>query len=367
MKIGILTFHDANHHGAVLQAYALKETLKMYSEDVEIINYKQPYILKNNKLFNINFKNVKLFFKSLLISLLYFFIKIKKGQKFNQFRKEYLSVSSLSCDSSKEIEYKDIFIVGSDQIWNFKITMFDKAFFLDFCKDSVRIAYAASLGTSFLSETDYTFIKNHIINFDHISVREDSGVESIKKITNQDVFHVLDPTLLVEESTWAALCKSKYSIKDRYLLVYELSGSNDVMQIAQDVALKLDLDIYKIDDSLIREPYVYSKIRNVGPVDFLSLVRDASFVVTNSYHGTIFSIIFNKKFISVPNNYTGDRVISLMRLFNLENRLVYNCNELENVLRCEIDFEKVKEILEIETKKSLNFLTKAICNGYNRK
>lgn len=359
MEIGILTFHDADNYGAVLQAYALQEVLKSLVENVEIINYKQPYILKDYKVLMLEKKNL---LKSIISNIYYLNTRISKKYKFYAFRKKYMLITKNKYYSSSEIIGKDVFVVGSDQIWNSEITNFDTTFFLDFCSNKARkIAYAASLGKDKISKDDIKIFKENLNNFDSISVREKNSIDILRKYTNKEIFLCLDPTFLACNSIWNKFIYEN-KIHYDYLLVYRLTDNEEVLKIADIISKKLNLKVLYISNSIRKDSYGFKKIKRVGPNDFLTLFNNASFVVTDSYHGTIFSIIFKKDFITIPHKTRGSRMSSLLQLINLDDRIVTNSNVLNDCFNYKIDYSLTNEILDIERKKSFDFLKQSL--GY---
>lgn len=365
MKIGILTFHDADNCGAVLQAYALTESIKKIKKEskVEIINYKMPFILNTYRIIRLNTMNIYLLIKTFLSSLVYLKVRVIKKSKFKMFRKRYMSISKKIYKQKPAKDEYDSYIVGSDQVWNSDITGYEKIFFLDFCdSNSRKISYAASIGKNILNRKDVEFIKQHINNFDFISVREDTAADIIRNYTNKKVFRVLDPTFLLDKNTWMNLIDDdKIGIED-YILLYMVSINEEALKVADIISKKLNLPVLYINDSYRKNKYGFKHVRSVGPIDFLKLIKGAKFVVTSSFHGTAFSIIFNKKFFTVPYKETSSRMIDLLKLLNLESRIIENSNELKNHDNYNIDYYITNQILESEREKSLKFLRHALDN-----
>lgn len=362
MKVGILTFQDANNYGAILQAYALKETVKSVEKDTEIINYVQPYIKRNNKLFYINKNSVSDFIKSLTVNIIKLPARSVKRIKFDVFRRKFMDISYKKYNSASEITGKDIYIVGSDQIWNGKITSYDDTFFLKFCKNTEKkISYAASVGNDNISDEQRDFIKVNIDFLDHISVREYNLKTTAQKFTNKNIYHVLDPTLMADSRIWDQFIISNKT-KKKYLLLYHITSNNEVKRIANFISGKLNLEVIHISDSIKKHSYRFKNVKNVGPIEYINLFYHASFIVTDSFHGTTFSIIFNKDFITVPHKTRGSRMISLLNLLELNNRMFSNCEDISNDFDYEIDYNISNDILIKEKEKSLDYLINSIMN-----
>lgn len=362
MKIGILTFHDADNYGAVLQAYSLKEYIKKNIDGckVEIVNYKSQEILNGSKLVSIDNTSIKNSVISILRSIVYLPTSISKKNKFKKFRQDYLDLSSKSYLDSKQISGYDLYVVGSDQVWNTDIIGNDTTYFLDFKAEySKGISYAASLGRNELDNSKINNISKISKNFDFISVREESSIKEIKKITSKEVINTLDPTLITSQQLWSKIisCSSK---NEKYVLVYMLSMNEEVLKIASRISKMLGIDVWYINNSYKKNKYGFKNIRKVGPKEFLDLFKNASFVVTNSFHGTTFSIIFNKNFITVPHLTRGNRMKDLLKKLQLQDRIVTNSNEIRDDYKIHIDYTKVEYLLREAQKQSTYYLLNSI-------
>jgi len=360
MKIGILTFHDVENYGSQLQAYALKETIKSMGHDAQIVNYKQPYIVSRNKgCIYFDTANVKSFIGSLIYNIGDARNRWIKTRKFKQFRTDYLDLTE-EYTSSPQIKGKDAYIVGSDVVWSSLNTRFDTTYFLDFCTHGERkISYAASIGKEKITEEEAAFLRDNINNIDHISVREKSAVDILKSFTDKDITQVLDPTLLADAGIWDKLIIPQNHMEP-YLLLYRVTSKKNVFQVADYVAQKLQLKVLYINNTIKRVPYRFKKVKRVGPLEFLTLFKNASFIVTNSFHGTAFSLIFRKNFITVPTIKSVTRMQDLLTLLKLDDRLIENPAEIRETYPYEIDYTVPAEILARERARSLTFLKNAI-------
>lgn len=362
MKIGILTFQNADNYGAVLQVFALQKTIEKHKENacVEIINYDPSYIKDEYKLINFNFSTPVRALKSFAKTFIYLPVKIKVKSKFKRFRDQYLSISTSSFNKIEFNSGYDSVIVGSDQVWNSEITKHDDVFFLSFLPNEIKkISYAASLGKNTLSDKDQQFIADNIDNFDYISVRESSAVNKLQDISNKTIKRVLDPTFLLNKDIWNNLCGLN-QIDDKYILLYIVSMNDEAMKIAEHLSKKTGLPVWYINTSYKKNRYGFKHIRNVGPLDFLKLFKNAEFVVTTSFHGTAFSIIFEKVFFTIPYELTSSRMTDLLKLFNLESRIVTIKNLENDDVPLKIDYYEVNKIVDREKETSLNFLLRAM-------
>lgn len=336
MKVGILTFHDAHNYGAVLQAYALKKYIQKLGYEVKIINYHHEtipdgYPKENNE---------------------------KRWDKFNQFIQNLIDNEEKVYTKEKELEKLDIdfWICGSDQIWNTEITRgFNKGFFLDFNTDGKKISYAVSMEIPNLPKEYEEQFKKSLNNLDEISVREGTLQKYAQEFTNKSVEKTLDPTLLLEEKDYDELIlENKYG---EYVLIYELVSDDRLTEIANRISKQKGLKIIELNDKK-KEKYFCEQVSSAGPEEFLSLIKNAKAVITNSFHGTIFSIIFKKDFYTVTRLNRTSRMENILKIVEMKDRLIYHIEDLNKVK--EQNFERAYIKLEKEKQKSRKFLEKAL-------
>jgi hypothetical protein len=365
MKIAILTFHRALNYGAVLQLHALSVVLKAKGCEVTVIDYRNKLIEKKYQSFpfyilferkNI-FQSIKIFTRKILsIS-----IQNKKREKFNQFISQTLQVDSRIANSGKEIRDDfDVYLVGSDQVWNNFITGgFDEAYFLKFPikKDVVKASYAASLERSnhqFIKKNKEVFLSG-LNNLDMISVRENQIEKLIKSISDKQVTTVLDPTLLLSSKDYLNLIKEP---KERgYVLVYHLSTNKDLLISADKIAKENKLNIIEIYAGI--NPYISGDRykQDLSPSEFLGYFKFADFVITSSFHGTCFSIIFKKQFY-VISNHSSDRQEYLLESLNIFDRMISSHTMVD--INKTVDFLKVSKELDELKKQSINFIDQVL-------
>ena len=358
MKIGILTFHRAENFGAFLQCYALQESIKKLNNEVEIIDYVSPQMEEGYKL--VNFKRNKrrnpFFIIYNLIKEIYFLNRrILRHQKFNACIKGLLNISA----EKKISEKYDAYVIGSDQIWNIRITDNDKTYFgyFNFPKKRKKyITYAASMPSSQLSLLSSSYFSG----LDKISVRESLLVEPIEKLSKQKVYNVLDPTFLLSQEEWDKLIHKRYkkSSQKKYIIVYQVRRNKKVMKKAQEIAQKENLEIIEVLADFCYWGRSKKKIQTASPLDFLNLVKNAYCIITTSFHGTAFSIIFKKNFFYFRLNDGGDeRVESLLAVLNLKEQI----KELtDNIVMKAINYTPCYEILNNKIKESQAFIKESI-------
>lgn len=345
MKIGIITICRVNNYGAELQAFATQKQLEKMGYEAEIIDYlyyknwrfkntilSQPFIATTIK------ERLIYWFKYRLISWIVDKI-LPICHKYEKRRKEnYQSFINNECSSrqykSMEELYQanmnyDIYIVGSDQVWNPSASSSIEPYFLTFAPPSApKLAYASSFGVSSISPNLVDRYNNLLNNLDNISVREESGVELVRQLTGRKAQLVVDPTLLLDKKNWSLYMKPMSGIFPKnYVLIYQLLPSKTILNIALKIGTEKKIPIYNI----CKRAYgmkKYSGIINIldaGPSEFLWLIANATCMITNSFHGTAFSINFATPFCCVLNSQrkNNGRMTSLLNKMNMRNRILY--------------------------------------------
>lgn len=365
VKAGILTFHFANNYGAVLQTFALQQALLSLHIENEIIDYRCPAILavepRRMNPFSVTRENgIIVYAKNVIYNTWALNHYGSRRRKFEQFRKTYLSVNCVVCDDSKKINENgefSAFVCGSDQIWNAKITNgYDDAYFCAFpgASNSSNIAYAASCGKSGIGNDDTAFF-NLLNNFNAISVRERSLAESLKQVDGKTVECVLDPTLLVSPDLWNQFPNTgKYRGK-KYIILYMIEENAEVITLARKIAAETGLEIYEITTKKQLRRNGIHQLDNCGPEEFVDLFRNCSYVVTNSFHGTCFSLIFEKSFVTIPHSLVGQRMIDLLHDVGLDDCITYTADSWKVH---PIEYVEVKKKIELLRSKSTEFLKK---------
>lgn len=370
-KIGIITILKVNNYGAELQAYATQAVLNRLGYDAEIIDYlfyKNPFA-KHTRGSRPDFPHP---LKKKLAEWLYPLIhrqssKGLRSRRFEDFHKNNTRLSPIYRCAEKLYEADmpyDVYIVGSDQVWNPGSYTSLRPYFLDFAPaDKPRIAYASSFGVSELPEVTHNFYKTHLGKFKAIGVREHTAVEMVKNISDKDAEWVLDPTLLLTAEEWSALAKPIEGIQEPYVLVYELTPCKAINQMAERIASQNGWQIVRLSKSDKDIIANQTCITDAGPSEFLYLFKNAKFVVTNSFHGTAFSINFNRQFLTfVPSRKSNNsRQKDLLTLMNLTDYMLSDVENLPEILQ-PINFQLVNTLLEEQRNKSISFLKNAIGN-----
>lgn len=357
MQVGILTFHRAKNFGAVMQAYALQTKIISFGVNCFILDYRCKKVENEYKIGN-DFK----YYKSIKGKLLYAFnliAVISRFLKFSQFVRKFLNISSKSFSIHTITHFTegfDFIIAGSDQVWNNNITNFDKTYFLNFLKaTSLKKAYAASFGFSEPPNELRNQYVELLSGFSTISVREKQGAKLVNELIGKDVPVVLDPVFLLEKQEWEKIINPKLKTKD-YILVFCIFSTETIELFAKDLSEKTGLKVIHIDDNMISNIISIQKL-GIGPTEFLELLLNAKYIVTNSFHGTVFAINFNKQFfleLHTSANHTNSRMQHLLDLFQLNERLIIN-GKHDNIFK-PIDYENVNRTLAKERENSIKFL-----------
>lgn len=366
MKIGIITITDGQNYGNRLQNFALQETLKKFgvqADTIKRLTFRNVTGMDRVKLYIKNF--VKFFVCPKAITSFY----IRK-YKFYQFNKKYIHFSNYFLkDNHASDKLKDsynFFICGSDQIWNPYIRIayddIENAFAV-FAYDYQRISYAASFGISEIPEKCIEQYKRLINGMRLISVREVKGVDIVKKLTDKEAQLVLDPTMLLSKEEWIRIEKKpRWYENEKYILTYFLGGRNgNVKRIINDISAKNNLKIINLEIEFLANNQVEnSNYYTASPEEFIYLIHHCDFMMTDSFHGSVFSIIFEKAFgvferkLTEKNNNMSSRIVSLLSMFGLQG-----CLNNIHILN-KVDYNEVKQILNKEKAKSIDYLLNAI-------
>lgn len=332
-KAGILTFHQSRNYGAILQAYALQKKMSEICDDVEIIDYQNESIKEVIKLWDRKGNGVKSFIKAFLG----FIFRLRKKIAFDKYLKKYINLSDKVNKSniSKLSDNYDVVITGSDQVWNTLLTDNDEVYFLDFVSESKkRVSYAASFGDSCIELNSSE--RELLTKFDLITLREEAMLNKVQEITTTDVKICCDPTLLMSSNEWINHASKRF-VSEKYIFVFVIDECKELMDYATVFAREKGL-------LLISNKNDFRFFCHPLPNDFLSWVLNAEYVVTNSFHGTVFSILFKKKFISHFYKSSGEskkRIIQLLEIMNLEHR---------NTRNKSLDIDKVEDWESVERK-----------------
>lgn len=383
MKVGIVTSNASflDNYGAVLQAYAMTAQLKKWNITPEIINYQystgEKVVAAENTIDRSVKARIKYIFSSnisLWQKILYRCARNKRNEQtelFRQFVRERVPI-----DLKRAVIYEDLvnhdlqfdaLICGSDQVWNPLIhaNRNDPGFFLQFgSKECKRIAYAPSFGVSVLPDTAKSNLKEYTDSFDALSVREQSGAVLMKEICGFDVPVMLDPTMMADRSVWADFDKTPAGVPKQYILVYRFGRMGYMEKQIQHVATELNLPILEIPVSIESYGKGSKILFGVGPEEFVTLIRNAEIVLTDSFHATVFSILNHTQFYTFlrqgknEKNNMNSRMENLLEMLNLQERLIYPDSEIVSLSK--VKYENADVLLEQRRNESQKFLKDAL-------
>lgn len=383
-KVGIVSCYFKHNYGSMLQAYATQNILNNLNISNETINIEN----------NIDFNNGK---KKYYLSQLFnfTFIKSKLGMiklKFDKITKKDLSNNILLRDKKYE-EFKKNFnltypyktydeltklcdgyssvIVGSDQLW-LPVNVVADYYTLNWVPDHVnKISYATSFGISEISKKYKGSYKKFLDRMENLSVREESGCKLIESISNRKATLVCDPTMLLTKEEWMKIQKEEPIIEGRYILCYFLGNNIEHRKFAERLRDKTGLRIVSLNhaDEYVKYSDIFADYTpyDIGPSEWINLIRNAEYVCTDSFHGTVFSLINNTKFFTFERYSnknskvsTNSRIYSLLSIVNLKERIMKGTEEIENVMNLEINFKEVNtKMLEFRNR-SKEYLIKAL-------
>lgn len=373
-KIALVTCFLDNC-GACLQAYALSNRIAYFSgKPCEIINYTEPVgyyrgginaLLKENRLY--------VFLRSIIQKDYGDNYKTEKIRRsvFRKFRRKYLPISAEEYSTYDILKNADLsysqYVCGSDQIWN--PTFYGKcnpAYYLAFVPDNIKkTSYAPSIGVSDLPDYAKADFKKYVSRFKNISVREDRGVEIVKEYADREAKWVCDPTMLLTVEEWNKIAVPRMH-KRPYIFCYLFGDSPKYKGAIDHLSSETGLEIVTIPFSKKALSKEYYKVLKAGPSEFISLIRDAEYIITDSFHASVFSILFKKNFFTLLRNRSGERVemhsriFSLLNMLKLENRCI-SYNDVGNFkIEPVVNYDEVHEILSQIRTDSENFLKKAL-------
>ena len=353
-KIGIITFHNAKNYGAILQSYALCKFInnEFKNTNAEVINYKCKYLE--------DFYNPKLAFgDSLKGKIKRVFAKTKLTNRntiFDEFVMKNIPLSKEYDKKNVKDSTYDTYIAGSDMLWHWheteKGTFFDDNYFLGFVTDSFKKnSYAASFGTNDIPKMYNAYYERMLRDFRNISVREESGVKLVNKLIGNKAECHVDPTLLIKVNEWRKIEQRPTELG--YVLVYEVGSiTESMLESAKSIAKKKNKKLVILLSEY--EPFRSKGIFGYSPNEFLGWFDNADYVITNSFHGLVFSIIYHKQFLVEVNSWIiNNRAMELMKRLNLDNRIIAKYADIDEVINWS-NVDKRLDRMRLESKEYLN-------------
>ena len=360
-KIAVITFHGVSNHGSVLQTLATKKKLESMGLEVEFINFKKQEctgIFPLIKFWNQDSHNpIKKFIRGVIL----FPSFVKWKYMFAKFLKKYVDIDINQKSYTTEEDFKllpidaDIYCVGSDQVWN---SVWNgailKPLFLSFVPNNLpKVAYSSSFGRTELSDHEKSETAQMLKRFDAISVREESGLKILEDLGIQDAVNILDPTLLMDQKFWIQYTPER-KIKEDYVLIYQLYSNRDFDNYAVEIAKRRNCKLVRFCtryDQLLKKGHGY-----LAPCveDFLSLIKYANLLITDSFHGTAFACNFNTEFLSYIPKF-GGRIYNLLNIVSLSERAITDFKNLYAADKS-IDFQPVNIALDKERERADEYL-----------
>lgn len=359
-RVGILTFHASHNYGSMLQAYALQKTVQNLGYTCEIINFRT----KRQKEYYL-----PLYSKGTLLARLKYFIVLlpyvkslkKKQELFESFIRDYLSVTSKEYKSMDDLKNAklnyDIYLTGSDQIWNTICFDFDWAYLLPFVNKGKKIAYAPSMGPNpscQVSQRNIDSIVECLRTFDYVSVREEATANHIARNSEIETPIALDPTFLLTKTEWMELIAPQPIIKGDYILLYTPFFNDRYYSLAKTIAAKYNLKVvvtqfHGIKSRIKYNEYIYHFAS--GPKEFLNLCKNAKCTVGDSFHLLVFSVIFNIPFVVLEdsNDSRTQNIIRFAQEYVKKNNSTTNSSCISEALNLDVEFfaEMKKESYEL--------------------
>lgn len=373
-SVGIVTFHESDNYGTCLQAFALQRIIEQLGYKVEILRYDRNNLEKNSKASFI--ARVKALFVAFPgLSIIYYPAEKKRRMRkkniFNKFRDEYLTYSSHSYDSSEELKCAnsvyDVFVCGSDMIWAAERAGDLNVYFLCFADKVKRIAYAPSFGGAVIEPALEPRYRELLNQMRFISCREPSGCNLIRELTGRKAQYVLDPTMLIDKEYWSSLFPFNLKMDKPYILCYCFGGVPAFFKASlQKLAKVLNCSVRYIPANQYeyREEMKCSNF-DYGPKEFVQLYQKASFIITNSYHGLLFSLIYEKPFLVLHRNHSEhwalheDRMDSMLSKLKLSDRYISAQDEISDI-KYEMEYSFARKVLEELREDSINYLREAL-------
>lgn len=379
-KIGLLSVQNHNY-GSILQAYALQNFLENMGYQTEIIRYKKTNLIKQasrllyrpllEATIRTKWKNIycKVFKKELYHTVLQ-----SREHAFGDFVDKNLTFSEIFRGRQALVngcKKYDSFVLGSDQVWN-PMNLGGDFFTMTFIPEQQKkITYAPSFGVSEIPENQKKATATYLKRIDYISVRESNGVKIVKELTGRDVPQVVDPTILLDKAVWDRK-KGERIIKENYIFCYFISNNKAYRDYAKRLSERTGLKIACIPhvDEYVKADVGFGDIvlQYVGPLEFVNLISSASYVCTDSFHGSVFSTLYERPFFTFSRYYgesadsTNSRLYSFLSLIGMEGRMCKADTVIEEEDLLTPDFSKAKEKLAVSRKASIEYLKYALQN-----
>lgn len=374
MKIATITWVSYYNYGTILQSYALQKYIKSLGYENNIID--DSYIVngaiteKKNRIIFFSrlffyFQRVLVHFNRIIPSYRAFYIAQKNTYNgINKFKKEYLTIDYNTSDFIMKGGDYDIVICGSDQIWSpISNTRDSRCYYFASFFNRKKTSYAPSIGVNTIPERDKEFYKKMLSSFSCVSVREDSGKYGLEELINKTIDVVVDPTLLLDKEDWESILP-RIQVQDKFVIGYFLTYNSLYIKSVSEYAKKNNLKFYLFVTNFMNFSSA-DKLISGGPLEFLSYIANAEMVFTDSFHGTIFSSIFEtpfytfKRFNDKYSNSQNSRVVNLLGKMGVSERLLDE-NSILKINNDKVDFCTIRSNLHPFIIRSKDFLKSAL-------
>lgn len=373
-RIGVITYHYNHNYGTMLQALATQRIIEKQGYEVEIIDYIQKNNTKQSKIYFLS--RIPLYLTRITKYVSKFYYKpqiIARDLEFENFKNRNMIVGNTRYNDSSELFENppsyDGYVVGSDQTWNPYVANNPDAFYLPFVKEPHKKgSYAPSVAVKTLTNEHGNRLKGFLKDFQYVSCREKSGAKLLESVLGREVNSVLDPTMLLGWEDWKSYSSEK-SINDKYILAYFLGERKEHREFVKNLSKITGYKIVVIPISYIDTFQKNTEKVWCGPDGFLELVKNASYICTDSFHGTVFSINFNKQFFTFCKTKDSDiksensRLYDALDMFGLSNRLIdrpVDKQIIKDMISHRIDYSSVNTMLDNARKQSIDYLTKML-------
>lgn len=373
-KVALITLHTVSNYGSCLQTFATQKIFESLGWEVEVIDYyradnlpeyavEKAFMGRRMQKFQGVWDRAP-WLKRLLSVPMGAIVK-RQRKPFDDFRSKYLHLSKRMYRSADELELyppvADVYCTGSDQVWNSVWNNgFEKPFYLTFAPEGKpRISFAASIGRNEVDDWEKPLMKEALSQYKAISMRESSGIGILNDLGFSDAQLVLDPTLMLNKHDWESIAKMPEGIDGPYLLVYQLNKSKAFVDYVEAVAKKYGLNVVKISYGIYDVMKSAKTLIAPSVEEFVGLFLNASYVITDSFHATAYSLNFGVPFTAIAPERFSTRIASVLALTGTEDRMLASQQDIAMYER-QIDFEYTTEKLDEMRKKSIAFLEEAL-------
>lgn len=368
MNIAVMTMHSSFSIGASLQAYAICKKLQCMGHSVTLIYYTPK---RDQSIYDVKPIEMKKSIRAFIRSILAFKRNQLRTARFISFKDEYHPSMTQRYSSNRSLRENppifDAYICGSDQIWNPEHIDYDGSYFLDFLPSSCKrkVSYAASIGMDMLTEREIVFLKKNLAHIDYISVRENESLRLIvDELGIENAERHIDPTLLFDKAHWSTLeAPVKEKLPDKYILFYPMAINPVSDDILRELKKKTNLSCVVVSGRMKRYSEADVQITAAGPREYLYLFSRANIVLTNSFHGVAFSVIYEKPLVTYRHPTRNIRMYDLLQILGMAQN---QCDSLEDFLSKDWNsiwktgYSEVNKILALERKRSNEYLDEVL-------